>query len=97
METHWILTDILNPFFADIVELFLLDCSGKEVYMDLLSEMMKNVDMIVAIYDVTKSESFGHVTKVGWILFRIVDPVLDRGSDPCFCQCQLHVRHTYYE
>jgi hypothetical protein len=51
--------------FADIVELFLLDCSGKELYMEMLSDMMKDVDMIVAVYDVTKSESFGNVSKVG--------------------------------
>ena len=32
--------------------------------MEMLSEIMKNVDMIVAVYDATKSESFGNVTKV---------------------------------
>ncbi len=47
------------------MELFLLDCSGKELYMEMLSDMMKDVDMIVAVYDVTKSESFGNVSKVG--------------------------------
>jgi hypothetical protein len=46
------------------VELFLLDCSGKELYMEMLSDIMKDVDMIVAVYDVTKSESFGNVSKV---------------------------------
>jgi hypothetical protein len=62
----WLIT---SELFPDIVELFLLDCSGKELYMDLLSEMMKDVDMLVAIYDVTKNESFGNVTKVRLFLF----------------------------
>jgi hypothetical protein len=57
------LSGFCSTFFSDIVELFLLDCSGKEVYMEMLSEMMKSADMIVAIYDVTKTESFGNVTK----------------------------------
>ena len=29
-----------------------------------MGDMMKDVDMIVAVYDVTKTESFGNVTKV---------------------------------
>ena len=49
---------------ADIVELFLLDCSGKEIYMEQLGEMLKEADMVVAVYDVTKTESFGNVAKV---------------------------------
>jgi hypothetical protein len=32
--------------------------------MDLLADMLKDVDMVVAVYDVTKTESFGNVTKV---------------------------------
>ena len=55
---------------SDIVELFLLDCSGKEIYMEMLAEMMKSADMIVAIYDVTKTESFGNVTKASDFNFK---------------------------
>jgi len=50
--------------FLDVVELFLLDCSGKELYMESLSDIMKEADLIVAVYDVTKTETFGNVTKV---------------------------------
>ena len=39
--------------------------------MEMLSEIMKNVDMIVAVYDAAKSESFGNVTKVTLILFKL--------------------------
>ena len=54
----------MKKTLADIVELFLLDCSGKEIYMEQLGEMLKEADMVVAVYDVTKTESFGNVAKV---------------------------------
>ncbi len=49
--------------FLDVVELFLLDCSGKELYMESLGDIMKEADLIVAVYDVTKTETFGNVAK----------------------------------
>jgi hypothetical protein len=39
--------------------------------MEMLAEMMKSADMIVAIYDVTKTESFGNVTKVNELNFKL--------------------------
>ena len=38
--------------------------------MEMLAEMMKSADMIVAIYDVTKTESFGKVTKASDFNFK---------------------------
>ena len=52
------------PDTNDVVELFLVDSSGKEYYQDLLKESWSQANMIVAVYDCTREESFGNVTKV---------------------------------
>lgn len=63
MEVH--MRSVNIPDTNDVVELYLLDCSGKELYTDILStEVWKNVAMVVAMYDVCKEDSFGSVAKV---------------------------------
>ena len=57
------------PDTNDVVELFLVDSSGKEYYQDLLKESWSQANMIVAVYDCTREESFGNVTKVSNIDF----------------------------
>ena len=59
------------PDTNDVVELFLVDSSGKEYYQDLLKESWSQANMIVAVYDCTREESFGNVTKVSNIDFII--------------------------
>ena len=52
------------PDTNDIVELYLVDCSGKEVYQELLKESWAQANLVAAVYDVTKENTFGSVAKV---------------------------------
>ena len=66
------------PDTNDIVELYLVDCSGKEVYQELLKESWAQANLVAAVYDVTKENTFGSVAKVIFLsksclsLFRLV-------------------------
>ena len=51
------------PDTNDLVELFLMDSSGNEMYHDILKDVWKQANLIVAVYDVTREESFGNVSK----------------------------------
>ena len=54
------------PDTNDVVELYLCDCSGRDIYGDILMEEgWKGTAMIVAMYDVCREESFGSVAK--WV------------------------------
>ena len=53
------------PDTNNIVELYLSDCSGKEIYGDLLTECWKDTAMVVAMYDVCREDSFSTVAK--WV------------------------------
>ena len=47
------------------MELYLCDCSGRELYEEMLmSDCWGDTALIVAMYDVCKEESFGAVVKV---------------------------------
>ena len=52
------------PDTNDLVELFLMDSSGNEIYDDILKEVWSQANLIVAVFDVTREESFKNVTKV---------------------------------
>ncbi len=52
------------PDTNDVVELYLMDSSGNDIYRDQLTECWKQSNLIVAVYDVTREESIGSVTKV---------------------------------
>jgi GTPase SAR1 family protein len=52
------------PDTNNIVELYLNDCSGKEMYSDLLGECWAGTAMIVAMYDVCREDTFGTVARV---------------------------------
>ena len=53
------------PDTNDCVELYLLDCSGREMYGDMLrSKIWKNVSLVLAMYDVTREDTFGAAAKV---------------------------------
>ena len=56
------------PDTNDLVELFLMDSSGNEIYNDILKDIWSQANLIVAVYDVTREESFGSVSKVIKIL-----------------------------
>ena len=51
------------PDTNDLVELFLMDSSGNEMYHEILKDVWKQANLIVAVYDVTREESFGNVSK----------------------------------
>ena len=64
------------PDTNDIVELYLIDCSGKELYQEWLKESWSQANLVIAVYDVTREESFNKVSKVKLIsnlklIFRI--------------------------
>ena len=52
------------PDTNDCVELYLTDCSGREVYLDMLHDCWKGTTLLVAMYDVCNDQSFGAVAKV---------------------------------
>ena len=53
------------PDTNDIVELYLLDCSGRDLYKEGLgSHLWNNCDMTVVVYDVTREDTFDAVHKV---------------------------------
>ena len=52
------------PDTNDIVELYLIDCSGKDIYRELLKENWGQANLIAAVYDATKEDTFGSVAKV---------------------------------
>ena len=52
------------PDTNDMVELNLIDCSGKEMYQDMLKESWSQADLIVAVYDVCREDSMGSIPKV---------------------------------
>ena len=45
-----------------------MDSSGNEIYNDILKDILSQANLIVAVYDVTREESFGSVSKVIKIL-----------------------------
>lgn len=52
------------PDTNDIVELYIIDCSGKELYQEWLKESWSQANLVIAVYDVTREESFNKVSKV---------------------------------
>ncbi|CAB4057227.1 IFT27 [Lepeophtheirus salmonis] len=54
------------PDTNDVVELYLLDSSGKEMYSSILSEIWKSEDiaLVIVVYDVTNEESFLGVNRL---------------------------------
>uniref|UniRef100_A0A0K2T6C4 Intraflagellar transport protein 27 homolog [Aplysia californica] n=1 Tax=Lepeophtheirus salmonis TaxID=72036 RepID=A0A0K2T6C4_LEPSM len=58
------------PDTNDVVELYLLDSSGKEMYSSILSEIWKSEDiaLVIVVYDVTNEESF---RRVSWWVNRL--------------------------
>ena len=55
-----ILTKTLRvPDSNDIIELFIYDCSGKNIYHEMVQKVCScNVSLIVAVFDVTNEQSF---------------------------------------
>ena len=54
------------PDTNDVVELYLVDCSGREMYMEgLASHVWGQIDMLVVVYDVTREDTFDAALKVG--------------------------------
>lgn len=53
------------PDTNDIVELYIIDCSGKELYQEWLKESWSQANLVIAVYDVTREESFNKVSK--WV------------------------------
>ena len=54
------------PDTNDVVELYLVDCSGREMYMEgLASHVWSQIDMLVVVYDVTREDTFDAAQKVG--------------------------------
>ena len=60
--------------FRTLVELFLMDSSGNEMYHEILKDVWKQANLIVAVYDVTREESFGNVSKASAIVIRQLRP-----------------------
>ena len=58
------------PDTNDLVELFLMDSSGNEMYHEILKDVWKQANLIVAVYDVTREESFGNVSKASTVVIR---------------------------
>ena len=52
------------PDTNDVVELYLADCSGREIYSDFVSECLKDASMFVVVYDVSREDTFKSVAKV---------------------------------
>lgn len=52
------------PDTNECVELYLMDCSGKDVYNQMLRESWAQANLIVGVYDVTREETFGQVARV---------------------------------
>ena len=69
---NYLMTHLVNvstksiniPDSNDVVELYLVDLSGREIYSDMVDELCKGAAMVVAMYDVCREESFGQVAKV---------------------------------
>ena len=58
------------PDTNDVVELYLVDCSGREMYMEgLASHVWSQIDMLVVVYDVTREDTFDAAQKVGSLKF----------------------------
>lgn len=53
------------PDTNDVVELYLMDSSGNYIYLDTLQECWKEVNLIVAVFDVTRQETLDNVSK--WV------------------------------
>ena len=62
------------PDTNDLVELFLMDSSGNEMYHEILKDVWKQANLIVAVYDVTREESFGNVSKASTVVIRQLRP-----------------------
>lgn len=54
------------PDTNDVVELYLVDCSGREIYSDMVAETLKNTALVVAVYDVCRDDTMKSVSKVGF-------------------------------
>lgn len=52
------------PDTNDLVELYLMDSSGNEVYNETLKECWSQSNLIVAVFDVTKEDSLTSISKV---------------------------------
>ena len=46
---------------SDIVEMFILDNSGKALYFEHCKETWIYADMVCLVFDITNKESFGHL------------------------------------
>lgn len=54
------------PDTNDVVELYLMDCSGREIYKEMLMEsILDQTDLIVASFDVSSEETFNNASE--WI------------------------------
>lgn len=51
------------PSTLDSVEFFVYDSSGKEEFGDIVETHMKNVKIIILVYDVTNMESFQNIAE----------------------------------
>ena len=47
-----------------------MDSSGNEMYHEILKDVWKQANLIVAVYDVTREESFGNVSKASTVVIR---------------------------
>jgi len=64
MDAH--VKSVNIPETNDQVELYLADCSGRDIYAEMLEEKcLAGSAMIVAVYDVCRDESISVVAKVG--------------------------------
>ena len=61
--------DINIPDTNDVVELYLIDCSGREVYREMLAESVwADADLLVAVYDVTREDTFDSIRDVSILM-----------------------------
>ena len=51
-----------------------MDSSGNEMYHEILKDVWKQANLIVAVYDVTREESFGNVSKASTVAIRQLRP-----------------------
>ena len=51
-----------------------MDSSGNEMYHEILKDVWKQANLIVAVYDVTREESFGNVSKASTVVIRQLRP-----------------------
>ncbi|XP_023243816.1 intraflagellar transport protein 27 homolog isoform X1 [Centruroides sculpturatus] len=51
------------PDTNDLVELYIYDSSGKEIYLDMMQNLWKNPSVLVLVFDVTNEISFNSCSK----------------------------------